>query len=95
MLILSTVQIGLWGFNMTTLLRLPNVMGATGLSRAGVYSYVNKGLLPKAVKIGERASAWPETEIAAVNAARIAGKSEGEIRELVSALERERGAAHK
>jgi prophage regulatory protein len=78
---------------MTSLLRLPNVMGATGLSRTGVYSYVGKGLLPKAVKIGERASAWPEDEIAAVNAARIAGKSEAEIRELVATLERERGAS--
>jgi len=75
---------------MTTLLRLPSVMGATGLSRAGVYAYVGKGLLPKAVKIGERASAWPESEIAAVNAARIAGKSDNEIRELVSDLERQR-----
>jgi prophage regulatory protein len=65
-------------------------MGATGLSRAGVYAYVGKGLLPKAVKIGERASAWPESEIAAVNAARIAGKSDNEIRQLVSDLERQR-----
>ena len=68
-------------------------MGATGLSRAAVYAYVGKGLLPKAVKIGERASAWPETEIAAVNAARIAGKSDEEIRELVSSLERQRRAS--
>lgn len=67
-------------------------MGATGLSRSGVYAYVDKGLLPKAVKIGERASAWPESEIAAVNAARIAGKSEDEIRELVAELERQRRA---
>lgn len=78
---------------MTSLLRLPHVMGVTGLSRAGVYSYVSKGLLPKAVKIGERASAWPESEIAAVNAARIAGKSEAQIRQLVSDLERERQSA--
>ena len=91
MLILPTVQIGLWDSNMTTLLRLPNVMGATGLSRAGVYAYVSKGLLPKAVKIGERASAWPECEIAAVNSARIAGKSDDDIRELVANLERQRG----
>lgn len=68
-------------------------MGATGLSRAGVYSYVGKGLLPKAVKIGERASAWPESEIAAVNAARIAGKCEDDIRRLVADLESQRGAS--
>jgi prophage regulatory protein len=68
-------------------------MGATGLSRAGVYAYVSKGLLPKAVKIGERASAWPESEIAAVNAARIAGKSDDDIRRLVADLESQRGAS--
>ncbi|MFC4296187.1 helix-turn-helix transcriptional regulator [Novosphingobium tardum] len=78
---------------MTYLLRLPNVMGATGLSRAGVYSYVSKGLLPKAVKIGERASAWPESEIAAINAARIAGKSDDDIRRLVADLESQRGVS--
>jgi len=44
----------------------------------------------KAIKIGERASAWPESEIAAINAARIAGKSNDEIRRLVADLEQQR-----
>lgn len=52
---------------------------------------VDRGLLPKAVKISERASAWPESEIEAINKARIAGKSEGEIRQLVADLEQQRG----
>jgi prophage regulatory protein len=66
-------------------------MGATGLSRAGVYAYVAKGLLPKPVKIGERCSAWAEHELDAVIKARIAGKSEDEIRRLVADLEQQRG----
>ena len=54
---------------------------------------VERGLLPKAVKISERASAWPELEIDAINRARIAGKSQAEIRELVADLERQRSVA--
>jgi len=67
-------------------------MRKTGHARSTVYLMVERGLLPKAVKISERASAWPESEIDAINAARIAGKSEPEIRELVTSLERQRAA---
>ena len=38
------------------------------------------------VRLGENSVAWPEQEILAINAARIAGKSNSEIRELVSQL---------
>jgi prophage regulatory protein len=38
------------------------------------------------VKLTERCSAWPEHEVAQVNAARIAGKSDAEIRKLVAQL---------
>lgn len=75
---------------MISLLRLPAVRSATGLSRSGIYAHVNAGLLPTPVKIGERCTAWPEAEIEAVNAARIAGKSEAEIRELVASLKLQR-----
>jgi prophage regulatory protein len=39
------------------------------------------------VKIGARAAGWPASEVQALNAARIAGKSDDEIRELVLKLE--------
>jgi prophage regulatory protein len=39
------------------------------------------------VPIGARAVGWPEHEVTAINAARIAGKSDAEIRELVFRLE--------
>jgi len=68
-------------------------MRQTGHARSTVYFMVERGLLPKAIKIGERASAWPESEIAAINAARIAGKSNDEIRRLVADLEQQRGAS--
>jgi prophage regulatory protein len=75
---------------MSDLLRLPDVMRKTGHARSTVYLMVDRGLLPKAVKISERASAWPEHELDAINAARIAGKSEDEIRRLVADLQQQR-----
>lgn len=81
------------GFHMITYLRLPSVQATTGLRRTAVYRHVNLGLLPKPVRIGERASAWPEHEIAAINAARIAGKSDDEIRAIVTDLQRQRADA--
>ncbi|MFH1356625.1 MAG: AlpA family transcriptional regulator [bacterium] len=69
-----------------TILRLPDVMAITGLSRSTMYLYVQQGLFPKPVKLGVRAVGWPAHEIAEVNAARIAGKSSHEITSLVKQL---------
>lgn len=69
------------------------VMERTGLSRASVYLHVTKGVLTNPVKIGERSAAWPEAEIAAINAARIAGRSEFEIKTLVRRLHQIRNEA--
>lgn len=77
---------------MNTLLRLPAVMSATGLARPTVYVRIKNGLFVRPVKISERAVAWPAEEVAAINAARIAGKSDEEIRELVTQLEQQRVA---
>lgn len=38
------------------------------------------------VNLGGRSVGWPEREVAAINAALIAGKSESEIKELVRKL---------
>ncbi len=76
----------------TSLLRLPAVMNATGLSRSTLYLRIKQQLLPPPVKIGERCAAWPSHEIEAINAARIAGKPDEEIRELVNQLQQQRAA---
>lgn len=75
---------------MQNLMRLPAVAAAVGVSPLTVKRNWKKGLFPKPVKIGARAIAFPEHEVAAVNAARIAGKTEDEIRQLVNDLERQR-----
>ena len=68
------------------LLRLGRVKDLTGLGTTSVYGHIQLGLMPPPIKLTERTSAWPEDEIAAINAARIAGKSNKEIRQLVTEL---------
>ncbi len=74
------------------ILRLPGVKAATGLSRSTLYLRVAHGLFTHPVSLGGRAVGWPAQEIAALNAARIAGKPDAEIRELVAKLEAARKA---
>jgi prophage regulatory protein len=81
------------GANMThTILRLPAVKAATGLSRSTLYLRIGQGAFTHPVSLGGRAVGWPAHEVAALNAARIAGKPDAEIRELVATLEAARKA---
>ena len=74
------------------ILRLPAVKAATGLSRSTLYLRVGQGAFTHPVSLGGRAVGWPASEVAAVNAARIAGKADAEIRVLVAQLETARKA---
>lgn len=76
-----------------TLLRLRDVLSFCGLSRSSLYVRMEQGLWPKSVNLGGKAVAWPANEISAVNAARIAGKSNDEVRQLVFELEAARKTA--
>ncbi len=76
-----------------TLLRLPTVKAETGASRSTIYLRIQQGLWPKPVKLGPRSVAWPASEVAALNAARIAGMADIEIRALVANLEAARKSA--
>jgi prophage regulatory protein len=70
-----------------TILRLPAVLADTGLSRSTIYLRITQGVFTHPVSLGARAVGWPAHEVAAINAARIAGKSETQMRELVRELE--------
>lgn len=70
-----------------TIHRVPAVLKARGICRTQHYLEVAGGLFTKPVKLGGRATGWPESEIDALNAARIAGKSPTQIRDLVRKLE--------
>jgi prophage regulatory protein len=76
-----------------TILRLPAVKQATGLSRSTIYLRIAQRVFTPPVSLGGRAVGWPAYEVAALNAARIAGKPDAEIRELVTKLEAARKAA--
>jgi prophage regulatory protein len=70
-----------------TFLRLKQVTAVTGLSRSWTYDAIAKGLFVKPILLSARAVGWPSDEVAAINAARIAGKTNDEIIELVMQLE--------
>lgn len=83
-----------WGFNMTfTILRLPAVLRKRGRSRSAHYLDIQQGLFTNPVPIGARAVGWPDHEVDTLNAARIAGRSDDEIRLLVAKLEAARKTA--
>jgi prophage regulatory protein len=71
---------------MKSFLRLPTVCDRTGKPKSTIYREVGEGLLTPPVRIGERASAWPDSEIDAINDARLQGKSNHEIKQLVMRL---------
>jgi prophage regulatory protein len=69
------------------ILRRKQVEAARGESRSTIYLRVSQGLLTPPVSLGARTVGWPAREVAAINAARIAGKSDEEIRKLVQRLQ--------
>jgi len=69
------------------ILRFPQAAASRGLSRSACYLQIARGLMTRPVRLGDRAVGWPASEIEAINAARIAGKSDDEIRALVRQLE--------
>lgn len=74
-----------------SIFRMPAVKAETGhKSHASIYNAIKAGLFTKSVQIGQRSVGWPSDEVAAINSARIAGKSDTEIRELVIRLHAKR-----
>jgi prophage regulatory protein len=74
-----------------SILRMPAVKAETGhRSHASIYNAIKAGLFPTGVAIGQRSVGWPSDEVQAINAARIAGQTETEIRQLVNRLHAKR-----
>jgi prophage regulatory protein len=74
------------------LLRIEAARALTGDSRGSFYTKISQGLMVKPIKIGPRAAAVMASEVEAINGARIAGKSDDDIRELVAKLHEQRQA---
>jgi prophage regulatory protein len=68
------------------MLRLPQTCEARGRKPGAHYLDIKNGLCTPPVRIGPNASAWPAHEIEALNRARLAGKTDDEIRVLVKQL---------
>ena len=75
-----------------TIWRRGTVQAETGYSRSTIYLRISQGLFIKPVSLGARAVGFPAGEVAALNAARIAGKTDADIRALVTMLETARRA---
>lgn len=74
-----------------SILRKPEVKTENGWrSDASVSSAVRAGLLTKPVPLGRRSVGWPDYEVKAITAARIAGKSDADIKALVTRLHERR-----
>ncbi len=77
----------------TRLTRLPEVLQALGVKRTALYEMQHRGVLTRPVSLtGGRAVGWPVHEIEAIIAARLAGKSNDEVRALVEQLHNARAA---
>jgi prophage regulatory protein len=78
-----------------SLSRRSRVMALSGFTSSALDREIKKGLFPSPIRLSpdptSRAVGWIESEIAAVNAAKIAGVTEHELRQLVSGLVAARG----
>lgn len=66
---------------------MPAVQAQTGVSRSTIYAAIQRGAFVKPIKLGARAVGWPDFEVQTLINARIAGKTDTQIKELVCALE--------
>lgn len=67
-------------------LRLRRVLDTRGIEKSQQYLDIKNGLFTPPIKLGAQAVGWPGREVAALNAARVAGKSNEQIRALVQQL---------
>ena len=68
------------------LLRIKPIKERTGIPVSSLYYSISEGTFPPPIKLGERISAWVESEVDAVINARIRGESNEAIKELVTSL---------
>jgi prophage regulatory protein len=77
------------------ILRLQDTLQRRGTTRTPHYEDVANGLFTQPIKVGgRRAAGWPEREVEAILAARVAGVPDEEVRQLVQALHRDRRQAY-
>lgn len=68
-------------------LRLLPMMARSGLARSAHYKLIDAGLWTRPIRLSARAVGWPSHEVDAILAARVAGRTDAEIRAPVIKLE--------
>ncbi|MCH2160103.1 MAG: hypothetical protein MK096_15140 [Oleiphilaceae bacterium] len=68
------------------MVRRPEACKTLGKGRTAFYNDINNGLMTPGVAVTSRTVAWPSDEVSAILKARIAGKSEADLKELVQVL---------
>lgn len=68
------------------IIRLPEVLSLTGLSKSTVYSRIKEGVFPPSFSLGGKASGWLEGEILACNAFQSTGCSNKELKGFIQML---------
>lgn len=59
------------------IIRLKDVINATGLARSTIYKYIAEGAFPQPVSLGARCVGWLESEVQDWILARIEERDEG------------------
>jgi prophage regulatory protein len=75
------------------ILRIEEALRRRGSTRSPHYDDVARGLFTKPIKVnGQRAAGYPEHEVEALIAARVAGATDEQVRRLVNKLHEQRKA---
>ncbi len=72
------------------LIRFEQVLPLYGTAETRFRQDVREGLMTSPIKPSRKLSLWPESELTAINAARLAGRKPDEIRALVQQLHAKR-----
>lgn len=57
-------------------IRIAQVIAVTGLSKATIYRYMDKGVFPRRIKLGEHSVGWIEEEVIAWIESRVQARDE-------------------
>ena len=68
------------------LFKLPQVSAMTGRSRSMIYADIKSRTFPSPVRLGARSVAWVNHEVSTWIQAKIAGKTDDELKMLVASL---------
>jgi len=68
------------------LIKNPEVLALIAKSNTTLYSDIKLGLMTPPIQLGKNSVAGPEHEIHAINAARVSGKTDDELRLFVAEL---------